>query len=118
MRRRTVRNGLRLLAGAVFLFILGAFYGREIGGLFIFSSGGAVEFVQLAFFWGGILGGTGAVMICAGLMQARTASDRSKILPSFLLVMIMVGLFFILFARALFSPPPQHPLRPGETLVI
>lgn len=118
MRRRTVRNGLRLLAGAVFLFILGAFYGREVGSLLIFSSGGAVEFVQLAFFWGGILGGTGVVMICSGLMQAKAAPDRSRILPSLLLVLVMIGIFFVLFAKALFSPPPQQPLRPGETLVI
>lgn len=118
MRRKTVRDGLRLLAAAIFLLILGAFYSREIGGMIFFSRGGAVEFVQLAFFWGGILGGVGLVMICTGLLRASIRPDKSRVLPSLAIVLIMLGLFFLLFARALFSPPAQQPLRPGETLII
>lgn len=118
MRRKTVRDGLRLLAAAIFLLILGTFYSREISGLIFFSSGGAVEFVQLTFLWGGILGGVGMIMICVGLLRASLRSEQARVLPSLALVLIMLGLFFLLFARAVTSPPSPQPLRPGETLII
>jgi len=118
MRKRTVRNGLRLLSAAIFLLILGAFYSREIGGMLFSSLGGAMEFVQLSFFWGGILGGAGIIMICAGLVLTSAQSESARVLPSMALLMILLGLFFMLFMRALTSPPSHQPLRPGETLII
>lgn len=118
MRKRTVRNGLRLLSAAIFLLILGAFYSREIGGLFFTSLGGALEFVQLAFFWSGILGGAGIIMICAGLILTAVRPESVRVLPSLALLLIMLGLFFLLFMRALTFPPSQQPLRPGETIII
>ena len=118
MRKKTVRDGLRLLVAAIFLLILGTFYSREIGGMLLFSAGGAVEFVQLAFFWGGILGGVGMLLVCAGLLRASLQTEKTRLLPSFALVLLMLGLFFLLFMRAISSPPPQQPLRPGETIII
>jgi len=118
MRRKTVRTGLRLLSTAIFLLILGAFYSRELAGILFFSPGGAVEFVQLAFFWSGMLGGVGIIMICAGLLRATVQTERIRILPSLALLLIMLGLFFLLFMRALTAPPELQPLQPGETLVI
>jgi len=118
MRKRTVRNGLRLLSASLFLLILGAFYSHEIAGMFFFSLVGVLEFVQLAFFWSGILGGAGIIMICAGLLRASIRPENVRVLPSLALVLIMLGLFFLLFMRALTFPPSQQPLRPGETLII
>ena len=117
MRRKTVRSGLRLLSLAIFLVMLGTFYSRDIGDM-LFSAGGAFEFIQLAFFWGGILGGAGMLMICAGLLRSSPYPEKIRLLPSLALVVIMLGLFLLLFARALSSPPAQQPLRPGETLII
>ena len=118
MRKRTVRSGLRLLSAALFLLILGAFYSQEIGGMIFFSPGGALEFVQLSFFWSGLLGGAGIIMICVGLLRASIRPEGVRVLPSLALVLIMLGLFFLLFMRALTSPPSQQPLKPGETLII
>ncbi len=118
MRRKTVRDGLRLLAAAISLLILGTFYSREVTGLIFFSSGGAVEFVQLTFFWGGILGGVGIIMICVGLLRASLRPEQVRVLPSLALVLIMLGIFFLLFVRALSAPPSPQPLRPGDTLII
>lgn len=118
MRRKTVRDGLRLIAAAIFLLILGTFYSREIGGLLFSFAGGAVEFVQLTFFWGGILGGVGMVMICIGLLRASLHSEKIRVLPSVALVMILLGIFFLLFVRMFTLPPTQQPLRPGDTLII
>jgi len=118
MRRKTVRSGLRLLSAAIFLLILGAFYSRDLAGMLFFSPGGALEFVQLAFFWSGLLGGIGIIMICAGLLRATVHTERIRVLPSLALLLTLLGLFFLLFMRALTAPPVQQPLQPGETLVI
>jgi hypothetical protein len=117
MRKKTVRDGLRLVSLAIFLVILGTFYSREIGGM-LFWTGGAIEFVQLTFFWGGILGGAGILMIGVGLLRPSLYPEKIRLLPSLALVAIMLGLFLLLFGRALSTPPAEQPLRPGETLII
>jgi len=117
MRKKTVRDGLRLLVAAITLLIMGTFYSREIGEIFFLSVAGAMEFVHLAFFWGGILGGVAIVMICVGFVQSSCPADRVRLLPAFLLLLAALVLFFLLFFRSLSSPPVQ-PLRPGETLII
>lgn len=117
MRKKTVRDGLRLLVAAITLLIMGTFYSREISEIFFLSGAGAIEFVHLAFFWGGILGGVAIVLICVGFVRSASPADSARLLPMFLLLLAALGLFFFLFFRSLSSPPVQ-PLRPGETLII
>lgn len=118
MRKRTVRTGLRLLAAAVTLLLLGTFYSQQLNNIFALPADGALEFVRLALFWGGVLGGGAVLTISVGLVQRSRVDERVRLFPAVILVVIMTALFFALFYRSLTSPPSQQPLRPGETLII
>jgi fucose permease len=118
MRKRTVRKGLRLLAAALMLLLLGTFYSQQLNTIFALPADGAMEFVRLALFWGGVLGGGAIVTISFGLVQRSRGDEDVRLFPAVILVLIMTALFFILFYRSLTSPPPQQPLSPGETLII
>jgi glucan phosphoethanolaminetransferase (alkaline phosphatase superfamily) len=118
MRKGTVRTGLRLLAAAMMLLLLGTFYSQQLNSMFALPPEGAMEFVRLALFWGGVLGGAAIVIISVGLVQRSRGYENIRLLPAVVLVLIMMALFFILFYRSLTSPPPQQPLRPGETIII
>ena len=118
MRKRTVRKGLRLLAAAVTLLLLGTFYSQQLNTIFALPADGAMEFVRLALFWGGVLGGGAIIIISVGLVQRSRGDENIRLFPAVILVLIMTALFFVLFYRSLTSPPQEQPLRPGETLII
>ena len=118
MRKRTVRTGLRFMIVAVSLLLLGTFYSQQINALLSLPADGAFEFVKLAFFWSGILGATGVVVLIFGLIQRASAVEKFSLVPAFFLVIFLLTVFFTLFYRTLSSPPDQQPLRPGETLLI
>ena len=118
MRKRTVRKGLRLLAAAVTLLLLGTFYSQQLNSIFDLPADGAMEFVRLALFWGGMLGGGAIITISVGLVQRSRGDENIMLFPAVILVLIITTLFFALFYQSLASPSPQQPLRPGETLII
>ncbi len=118
MRKRTVRKGLRLLAVALLLLVLGTFYSQQVNTIFALPADGATEFVRLALFWGGMLGGAAIIILSVGLVQRSSGDEGIRLFPAVLLILIMTALFFALFYRSLTAPPSQKPLRPGETLII
>jgi glucan phosphoethanolaminetransferase (alkaline phosphatase superfamily) len=103
---------------AVVMLLLGTFYGQQINTLLAVGGDGAAEFVKLAFFWGGIFGATAIMMISYGLLRRSPVRDNTRLLPSLILLVLLLTLFFSLFYRSIFSPPQEKPLRPGETLII
>ena len=118
MRKRTVRTGLRFMIAAVSLLLLGTFYSQQINAFLSLPADGAFEFVKLAFFWSGIFGAAGVLVLIFGLMQRASAIDRFSLVPSFFLVIFLLTVFFTLFYRSLSAPPARQPLQPGETLLI
>lgn len=118
MRKRTLRTGLRLLAASVLLLLLGTFYSQQLNTIFALPADGAMEFVRLALFWGGVAGGAAIITIAVGLVQRSRGDEGIRLYPLALLILIMTALFFTLFYRSLTSPPAEKPLRPGETLII
>jgi len=118
VRKKTVRNGLRFMVAAVSLLLLGTFYSQQVNAIFALPADGAFEFVKLAFFWSGITGATGVVIVIFGLMQRSSAVDKFSLVPTFFLVIFLITVFFFLFYRSLSSPPAMQQLRPGETLII
>jgi hypothetical protein len=118
MRKRTVGTGLRLLVAAMVLLLIGTFFSQTISDIFFLSASGSLEFISLALFWGGILGGAAIITISVGLARSSIYNDRTRLLPLVLLLFALIILFMILFYRTLISPPATIPLRPGETIVI
>ena len=118
MRKKTVRTGLRLMIAALSLLLLGTFYSQQVNVIFSMPADGVFEFVKLAFFWSGITGATGVVILIFGLMQRSSAVDKFSLVPAFFLVILLTTVFFFLFYRSLTSPPASQQLRPGETLII
>lgn len=100
------------------LLLLGTFYSQQINALFALPGDGATEFVKLAFFWSGIFGAAGVLVVIFGLMQRASAIDRFSLAPALLLFILLLTVFFTLFYRSLFLPPAREPMRPGETLII
>ena len=118
MRKRTVGTGLRLLAAAIVLLLVGTFFSRYISSMFLLSAAGSLELISLLFFWGGILGGVAIITISVGLVCSSIYNDRTRLLPTILLLVALLLLFMILSYRTLISPPETSPLRPGETVII
>jgi len=103
---------------AVSLLLLGTFYSQQINAIFSLPTDGVLEFVKLAFFWSGISGATGVVIVIFGLMQRSSAVDKFSLVPTFFLVIFLLTMFFTLFSRTISSQPLKQPLKQGETLVI
>ena len=118
VRKKTVRTGLRLMIAAVSLLLLGTFYSQQVNAVFSMPADGVFEFVKLAFFWSGIAGATGVIIVIFGLMQRSSAVDKFSLVPAFSLVIFLIAVFFFLFYRSLSLPPASQQLRPGETLII
>jgi membrane-bound ClpP family serine protease len=106
------------MIAAVSLLLLGTFYSHQINALFSLPADGAFEFVKLAFFWSGIFGASGMVIIIFGLIQRSAAGEKFSLGPAFFLFIFLLTIFFTLFYRTVSSPPHKEPLKPGETLII
>lgn len=118
MRRRTLRTGLRFMIAAVSLLLLGTFYSQQVNSMLSLPAEGAFEFVKLAFLWSLVFGASGVIILVFGLIQRAVSVDRINLFPSFLLLILMMTVFFILYYRTLSSPQIDRPLKPGETLII
>ncbi len=119
MRKRTVRNGLRLLLASLLLIILASFYHAALADLLSWSDRAEARFYQLGIFWAAALGGYGVVLAAFGLVLPGDPRDaRVRVLPVFFLIIGVVSLFFYLFAASLNEPPRPERLEPGETITI
>ncbi|NVN97848.1 MAG: hypothetical protein HXX17_00880 [Geobacteraceae bacterium] len=118
MRRKTVRTGLRFMISAVLLLLLGTFYSQQVNTMFSLPADGAFEFVKLAFLWSLIFGVSGVIIFVIGLIRRAAIADRINLLPSFILLILLIAVFFTLFYRTPALPQIDRPLKPGETLII
>jgi len=119
MRRRTVRNGLRLVAAALMLIIVVSYYHGLVADLFSLAPDGEQRVYQLGIFWAAALGGYGVVQAVFGFLMASGSRDHGiRIMPTLLLIAGMVLLFFLLLAGSLGAPRNFDRLRPGETITI
>jgi hypothetical protein len=118
MRRSIVHKGIRLLIAAILLVIVASFYHETVADLLMLSPGGAVQFVYLALFWSGILGGLGIILVIAGLIGTGAGEKPVRLGPVTIVLLVVIGIFFVLFYRSLFNPDTPPRLRPGETVVI
>lgn len=117
MRKGTVKSGLNLLIAAVVPLILVTFYHEQIARLLILSPYSETMLVYLGFFWGGVSGCLGILVIVAGLVLSAGRGPEVRLAPSVILLAAALFLYFILFYSSITTTEPTK-LRPGETITI
>lgn len=121
MRKRTVKNGMRLIMAALILIIIASFYHLQLSDLFLMSPGSENRFYQYGMFWAAAIGGYGVVMTVFGFVLSPLKGDgQIRLLPMTLAVSALIFLFFYLLSSSLDAPDRdrQRRIRPGETITI
>jgi hypothetical protein len=121
MRKRTIRNGMRLVQMALVLIIIVSFYHDRVGEILSLSFDAETRFYRLGIFLAAAMGGYGVVLAAFGLALPGTQRDSGiRVMPAFLMMVAFVALFFYLLAASFDAPArvPNERLRPGETITI
>ena len=121
MRKRTIRNGMRLVLAALVLIIIASFYHDGVGEALSLSFDAETHFYGLGIFLAAAMGGYGVVLAAFGLVLPGTQRDSGvRVMPAFLMIVVFVSLFFYLLAASFDAPinSPRERLRPGETITI
>jgi hypothetical protein len=117
MRKRTIRSGLRFMIAGIACVILATFFHAQISNLLFAGMADEGKLTFLGFFLGWMLSGYGALWTVAGFVQSGANSERVRLAPTFLLLVSLVVLFFVLAYDSM-SSPRVPPLQPGETINI
>lgn len=119
MRKRTIRNGMRMLLAALLLIILASFFHAGIADLLSLSMHTEQRFYSLGIFWAAAIGAYGVVLSTLGLILPATPRDAGvRLLPLVLLILFSTIFFFYLFVATLTTPVGEKRLRPGSTITI
>ena len=121
MRKKTIRNGMRLVLAALMIIIVSSFYLDGVGDFLSLSYQSQVRYYQLGIFLAAAMGGYGVVLTAFGLiLPARSGDFPVRVLPLLILIFCVIALFFYLLASSLETPrdPGRDRLRPGETITI
>jgi hypothetical protein len=121
MRKRTIRCGMRLVLAALLVIIITSFYHYSVGDFLSLSFAAEMRFYWMGIFCAAAMGGYGVVLVAFGLVLPGTRKDTGvRVMPSFLLIVAVVSLFFYLLAASFDTPanPHRERLRPGETITI
>ncbi len=121
MRKRTVRNGMRLVMVALILIILASFYHVQLSDLFSLSPAAESRIYRLGIFWAAAIGGYGVVVAALGFAFSPLKSDyKVRLLPVFLGISALILIFFYLLSSSVGTPAKdeQRRVRPGETITI
>ena len=121
MRKRTVRNGMRLVMTALILIVLVSFYNGQLSDLFSLSSGAESRIYRLGIFWAAAIGGYGVVVTVLGFVLSPLQYDaKVRLLPMVIGISVLIFLFFYLLSSSINAPArdEQRRVRPGETITI
>ena len=121
MRKRTVRNGMRLVLASLILIILASFYHLQLSDLLLLTPTAEDRIYRLGMFWAAAMGGYGAILTVFGFVLSPLKTDvHIRLLPLFIAISLLVVLFFSLLSSSLHAPvrDERRPVRPGETITI
>ncbi|NTV49751.1 MAG: hypothetical protein HGB32_06285 [Geobacteraceae bacterium] len=121
MRKRTVRNGMRLVMAALILIVIASFYHVQISDLFSLTSSAESRIYRLGMFWAAAIGGYGVVVTAFGFALSPLKNDyQIRLRPLLIGIFVLVFIFFYLLSSSVEGPPgdEQRRLRPGETITI
>lgn len=121
VRKRTVRNGMRLVMAALILIVIASFYHVQISDLFSLTSSAESRIYRLGMFWAAAIGGYGVVVTAFGFALSPLKNDyQIRLRPLLIGIFVLVFIFFYLLSSSVEGPPgdEQRRLRPGETITI
>lgn len=121
MRKRTVRDGLRLVMAALILIILGSFFHVQLSDIFALSSAEESRIYGAGMFWASVIGSFGVVMTAFGFALSPQKTDiQVRLRPLLLCLFAVIFLFFYLLYSSIKAPvrDEQRRIRPGETVTI
>ena len=121
MRKRTVRNGMRLVMAALILIILASFFHVQLSDLFSLSLAAESRIYRLGIFWAAAIGGYGVVVTALGFAFSPQKDDyKVRLMPFFLGISALIFVFFYLLSSSFDAPvrDEQRRVRPGETITI
>ena len=121
VRKKTLRSGMRLVLAALVIILITSFYHGGVSDVLSLSYEAEMRFYRLGIFLAAAMGGYGVVLSAFGLvLPARKFDSGVRVVPSLLLIIGAVSLFFYLLAASFNAPdvPSQDRLRPGETITI
>lgn len=121
MRKRTVRNGMRLVMVSLILIVVASFYHRQLSDLLLLSSATESRIYRLGMFWAAAIGAYGVVVSVLGFVLSPLASDaKVRLLPILVGIFVIIVLFFYLLSSSIDAPSrdEQRRVRPGETITI
>jgi len=121
MRKRAIRNGMRLVLTALIIILIVSFYHGGVSDVLSLSYEAEMRLYRLGLFWAAAIGGYGVIQSAFGLILPSRQSDSGiRVMPSIFLIVGVVSLFFYLLAASFDAPhePTRERLRPGETITI
>jgi hypothetical protein len=121
VRKRTVKNGMRMILAALLLIIIASFYHLPLSDLLLLSPDAESRIYRLGMFCAAAIGGYGAVVTVFGFVLSPRKSDTQiRLLPTVLAVSVLIFMFFYLLSASFDVPvrDRQRRLRPGETITI
>lgn len=121
MRKRTVRNGMRLVLTALVLIVLASFYHEQLSDLFSLSAASEWRIYSLGIFWAAAIGGYGVVVTALGFALSPRGSDATvRLLPIAAGIIAMTLFYAYLLTTSIDAPArdEQRRIRPGETITI
>ena len=121
MRKRTVRNGMRLVMVALIVIVMASFYHVQFSELFSLSPAAELRLYRLGMFWAAAIGGYGVVVTAFGFALSPLKNDAQvRLLPVFTGTFVLIFIFFYLLSASIDTPArdEQRRVRPGETITI
>jgi hypothetical protein len=118
MRRRQVRNGLRIILISIILIMLVSFFNSDIVRLLSLPIHWQHRFYSEGIFWSAAVGGYGVIVTVLGLLISSDSRDRGiRLLPVITMLLLSVALFFYLLISSFNSTViEQH--KPGTSISI
>lgn len=119
MRKRQVRNGLRIILAALVLIIMTSFFHMQVARIFALSPSSEQFLYSQGIFWAAATGGYGVVVTVLGLIFASDRRDHGvRLLPVILMLLCSVALFFYLLIASVNSSLDELQQPPGKSISI
>jgi len=116
MRKYTINTGLRVITAGIALVTVATFCHDWLAGILSLSHQSEVRLIVHGLFWGGLVGGLGAVITVTGFFRVGGGREV-RLFPALLYLALALILFGVLFYTSV-EHPREHRPRPDSTITI